>query len=135
MKSTDANDFIYQYDASRILTLRTTSRRSKFRRVLLINPQEDFGIPAELGIAEEQIKRVKNGKFVLLLFPSTRQLHIFSGGGAGRNISRNLCGVRERQLTRCGKTTKRCHSERSEESLLLSLLTLRSKRDSSLRSE
>ena len=38
---------------------------------MLINPQEDFWNPAELGIAEEEIKKVKNGKFVLLSFPES----------------------------------------------------------------
>ena len=37
--------------------------------------------------------------------------------------------------SRLRKNSKRCHSERSEESVLVSLLILKSKRDSSLRSE
>jgi len=70
MKTTDANDFMYQYDASRHFD--ASKDLEKIRaKVLLINPQEDFWNPAELGIAEEQIKRVKNGKFVLLSFPES----------------------------------------------------------------
>jgi homoserine O-acetyltransferase len=45
--------------------------------VLLINPQEDFWNPAELGIAEHEIKKVKNAKFVLLPFPESRGHYTF----------------------------------------------------------
>lgn len=70
MKTTDANDFMYQYDASRDYD--ASKDLEKIRaKVLLINPQEDFWNPAELGIAEEEIKRVKNGKFVLLSYPES----------------------------------------------------------------
>jgi len=65
MKTTDANDFMYQYDASR--NYDASKDLNKIRaRVLLINPQEDFWNPAEIGIAEEEIKKVKYGKFILL---------------------------------------------------------------------
>jgi homoserine O-acetyltransferase len=67
MKTTDANDFMYQYDASRNFDASHDLDKIK-ARVLLINPQEDFWNPAELGIAEQEIKKVKNGKFVLLSF-------------------------------------------------------------------
>jgi homoserine O-acetyltransferase/O-succinyltransferase len=70
MKTTDANDFMYQYDASRNYDA-SKNLEKIHAKVLLINPQEDFWNPAELGIAEEQIKRVKNGKFVLLSFPES----------------------------------------------------------------
>jgi homoserine O-acetyltransferase len=70
MKTTDANDFMYQYDASR--NFDASKDLEKIRaKILLINPQEDFWNPAELGIAEEEIKRVKNGKFVLLSYPES----------------------------------------------------------------
>ena len=70
MKTTDANDFMYQYDASR--NYNASKDLDKIRaKVLLINPQEDFWNPAELGIAEEEIKKVKNGKFVLLSLPES----------------------------------------------------------------
>jgi homoserine O-acetyltransferase/O-succinyltransferase len=65
MKTTDANDFMYQYDASR--NYDPSKDLDKIRaNILLINAHEDFWNPAELGIAEEEIKKVKNGKFVLL---------------------------------------------------------------------
>src|SRR5260370_27977273 len=71
MKTTDANDFMYQYDASR--NFDASKDLGKITaKVLLINPQEDFWNPAELGIAEREIKKVKDGKFVLLPFSESR---------------------------------------------------------------
>ena len=74
MKTTDANDFMYQYDASR--NYDASKDLGKITaKVLLINPQEDFWNPAELGIAEREIKKVKNGKFVLLPFGEQSRGH------------------------------------------------------------
>ena len=74
MKTTDANDFMYQYDASR--NYDPSKDLGKIQaKVLLINPQEDFWNPAELGIAEQEIKKVKNGKFVLLPFSADSRGH------------------------------------------------------------
>jgi homoserine O-acetyltransferase len=74
MKTTDANDFMYQYDASR--NFDASKDLGKIRaKVLLINPQEDFWNPAELGIAEQEIKKVENGKFVLLPFSDQSRGH------------------------------------------------------------
>ncbi len=74
MKTTDANDFMYQYDASR--NYDASKSLDKIQgKVLLINPQEDFWNPAELGIAEREIKKVKNGQFVLLPFSDDSRGH------------------------------------------------------------
>jgi homoserine O-acetyltransferase len=76
MKTTDANDFMYQYDASR--NFDASKELGKITAsVLLINPQEDFWNPAELGIAEHEIKKVKNGNFVLLPFSESRGHYTF----------------------------------------------------------
>jgi homoserine O-acetyltransferase len=40
---------------------------------MFINSGDDFINPPELGIAEREIKKVKNGKFVLL--PASEQTH------------------------------------------------------------
>ena len=68
----DANDLLYAVSSSRnydpspkLETIRT--------QVMFINSGDDFINPPELGIAERQIKRVKNGKFVLL--PASEQTH------------------------------------------------------------
>ena len=74
MKTTDANDFMYQYDASR--NYDASKDLGKITaKVLLINFQEDFWNPAELGIAEREIKKVKNGNFVLLPFGDQSRGH------------------------------------------------------------
>jgi homoserine O-acetyltransferase len=68
----DANDLIYQvassedYDPSAELEKITAP-------VVLVNSADDFINPPELGIAEDLIKRVKNGQFVLL--PATETTH------------------------------------------------------------
>lgn len=65
MKSTDANDFLYAFDASR--NYDPSPGLDKITTpVMFINSADDFINPPELGIAEREIKRVKNGKFVLL---------------------------------------------------------------------
>jgi homoserine O-acetyltransferase len=65
MKTTDANDFLYQYDASR--NYDPLAGLEKVRaHVMLVNVQDDFWNPGEMGVAEREIKKVKNGKFVLL---------------------------------------------------------------------
>jgi homoserine O-acetyltransferase/O-succinyltransferase len=65
MKSTDANDFLYQYDASR--NYDPSGNLAKISaRVMLVNVQDDFWNPGELGVAEREIKKVRNGTFVLL---------------------------------------------------------------------
>jgi len=76
MKTTDANDFIYQYDASR--NYNPSNDLGKIRaKVMLINPQEDFWNPAELGVAEPEMKKVKNGTFIQLPFDRSRGHYTF----------------------------------------------------------
>jgi homoserine O-acetyltransferase len=64
-KTHDANDLLYQeasssdYDPSAGLENITAP-------VLFVNSTDDFVNPPELGIAEQMIKRVKHGKFVLI---------------------------------------------------------------------
>ena len=68
----DANDFLYavsssrNYDPSPKLEVIQT-------QVMFINSADDFINPPELGIAEREIKRVKNGNFILL--PVSEQTH------------------------------------------------------------
>jgi len=68
----DANDVLYQFNASR--NYDPSGGLDKITaRVLWINTADDFINPPELGIAEREIKRVKNGRFVLL--PASEQMH------------------------------------------------------------
>jgi homoserine O-acetyltransferase len=61
----DANDFLYALGASR--NYDPASQLEKITApVMFINSADDFINPAELGIAEREIKRVRNGRFVLI---------------------------------------------------------------------
>jgi homoserine O-acetyltransferase/O-succinyltransferase len=70
--SLDANDFLYAMSASQDYdpSARLESIRSA---VTYINSADDFVNPPELAMAQREIKRVKNGKFVLL--PTSEQTH------------------------------------------------------------
>ena len=68
----DANDFLYAVSASR--NYDPSSKLGIIKApVMFINSADDFINPPELGIAEREIKKVKNGKFVLL--PVSEQTH------------------------------------------------------------
>ncbi len=61
----DANDLIYQLDASREYNPQPKLEMIK-APLIAVNSADDFINPPELGIVEREIKRVKRGKFVLL---------------------------------------------------------------------
>ena len=69
-ESRDANDVIYQFDASRDYDPSTALEKIT-AHVLAINSADDFVNPPELGLIEHLIPRVKNAKFILL--PITEQ--------------------------------------------------------------
>src|SRR5947208_2196625 len=61
----DANDLLYQVNASR--NYNPSPQLEKITApVMYINSADDFINPPELGIAEREGKKVKNGRFVLL---------------------------------------------------------------------
>jgi len=65
VKDLDANDVLYQLDASR--NYDPSGELEKIvAPVMWVNSADDFINPPELGIAEKEVKRIKNGKFVLL---------------------------------------------------------------------
>ncbi len=68
----DATDFLYAVSASRDYD---PSSKLDFIKapVMFVNSADDFINPPELGIAEREIKKVKNGKFVLL--PASEKTH------------------------------------------------------------
>ena len=68
----DANDFLYAVSSSRNYDP-SPKLETIQAQVMFINSADDFINPPELGIAEREIKRVKNGKFVLL--PASEQTH------------------------------------------------------------
>jgi homoserine O-acetyltransferase len=64
-KTTDANDMLYYFDASR--NYNPEPQLEKITASLVaINSADDAINPPELGIIDQDIKKVKNGKFVLL---------------------------------------------------------------------
>ena len=65
LATTDANDMLYQFDASRDYNPEPKLESIK-THLLAINSADDAVNPPELGIAEKQIKRIKNGRFILL---------------------------------------------------------------------
>ena len=66
----DANDFLYQVNASRNYDPSPQLEKIK-APVMWINSGDDFINPPELGIAEREVKRLKNGCFILI--PASEQ--------------------------------------------------------------
>jgi homoserine O-acetyltransferase len=72
MASLDANDLLYQVNASR--NYDPSAQLEKISvPVMFVNSADDFINPPKLGIAEREIKKVRNGRFVLL--PISDQMH------------------------------------------------------------
>ena len=65
LTSYDANDMLYQFDSSRDYNPQPKLETIK-TRLLAINSADDQVNPPELGVMEREIKRVKNGRFILL---------------------------------------------------------------------
>lgn len=61
----DANNMLYQLDSSRTYNPQPSLERIQ-ARLIAINVADDFVNPTDLGIMEREIKRVKNGRYVLL---------------------------------------------------------------------
>ena len=65
LKSMDANDTLYQTDSSRDYD--PSARLGDIVAPLMwVNSADDFINPPELGLAEQSVKQIKRGKFVLL---------------------------------------------------------------------
>jgi homoserine O-acetyltransferase len=72
LAQTDANDMLYALDSSRDYDPSPNLEKIQ-SPVMFVNSADDFINPPELGIAEREIKRVKQGKFVLI--PASEQTH------------------------------------------------------------
>lgn len=68
----DANDILYAVSASRNYDPSPKLETIK-ASVMFVNSADDFINPPELGIAEQEIKRVNQGRFVLI--PASDQTH------------------------------------------------------------
>jgi homoserine O-acetyltransferase len=67
LKNAEANDLIYQLEASR--TYDPSPDLGKIKTPLTwVNSSDDFINPPELGLAQEQVKQIKGGKFILIPF-------------------------------------------------------------------
>jgi homoserine O-acetyltransferase/O-succinyltransferase len=72
IKGLDANDLLFQWSASR--NYDASALLSKITaQTMAVNSADDFINPPELGIAEAEITKVRNGTFVLL--PISGQTH------------------------------------------------------------
>jgi len=61
----DANDFLYQWDASRDYNPAPGLERVQ-AALLAINSADDERNPPELGILERELKRIRNGRMYLI---------------------------------------------------------------------
>jgi homoserine O-acetyltransferase len=62
---TDANDMLYQFESSTDYNPQPGLEKIK-ARLIAVNSADDQVNPPELGILEREIKRVKNGRYVLI---------------------------------------------------------------------
>jgi homoserine O-acetyltransferase/O-succinyltransferase len=62
---TDANDMLYYFDSSREYNPSPMLEKIK-ASLIAVNSADDLINPPELGVMEREIKRVKNGRYVLL---------------------------------------------------------------------
>jgi homoserine O-acetyltransferase len=65
LATTDANDMLYQFDSSRDYDPEPDLEKIT-THLLAVNSADDQVNPPELGIMEQQIKRVKHGRYVLI---------------------------------------------------------------------
>lgn len=74
----DANDFIYQWDASHDFDPSTGMEKIE-ATVLAINAADDERNPPETGVAAAAIKRIKNGKIYLIPASTETRGHLTTG--------------------------------------------------------
>jgi len=72
LKTTDANNLIYYFDASR--NYDPSKDLAKIKAPLVwVNSADDFINPPELGLAEQFAKQLKTGKYILI--PASKDTH------------------------------------------------------------
>ena len=74
----DANDTLYAYEASRGYNPSPDLERIR-ARVLAVNSGDDERNPPELGVMEREIKRIKNGRYILIPASSETRGHATTG--------------------------------------------------------
>ena len=83
----DANDFLYYWDSSRDYNASPGLERIT-AALLAINAADDERNPPETGIMERELKRVKNGK--LLLIPASEETRGHAATGMAKFYKREL---------------------------------------------
>jgi len=83
----DANDFIYQWDSSRDFNASPGLERIQ-AALLAINAADDERNPPETGIMERDLKRVKNGR--LLLIPASEETRGHATTGRAKLYKKQL---------------------------------------------
>ncbi|APW38332.1 hypothetical protein RD110_14970 [Rhodoferax koreense] len=86
----DANDHLYQWDSSRDYDASANLEQIK-ATVLAINAADDERNPPELGLLERSLKRVPNGR--MLLIPASEQTSGHGTTGNARFWKRELAAV------------------------------------------
>jgi homoserine O-acetyltransferase len=79
--TSDANDFIYQWEASHDYDPSTGLERIE-ATLLAINAADDERNPAETGVTEAALKRVKNGRLYLIPASTATRGHLTTGNAA-----------------------------------------------------
>jgi homoserine O-acetyltransferase len=79
--TTDTNDVLYQFESARDYDPSPGLERIT-ARVLAINSADDERNPPELGVMEQAMKRLKNGRYVLLPMTSQSRGHGTTGNAA-----------------------------------------------------
>ena len=102
----DANDFIYQWEASQDYDPSAGLEKIE-AATLLINAADDERNPPETGVTEAAMKRVKNGK--LYLIPASPRRAAIPPR-ARQNSTRSRCGncCRARRSGRCEPGQSQC---------------------------
>jgi homoserine O-acetyltransferase len=77
----DANDFIYQWDASRDYNPSAGMERIE-AALLLINAADDERNPPETGVTDAALKRIKNGKLYLIPASTATRGHLTTGNAS-----------------------------------------------------
>src|ERR1700723_2615504 len=79
--TSDANDFIYQWEASHDYNPSTGLERIE-ATLLAINAADDERNPAETGVTDAALKRVKNGRLHLIPARTATRGHLTTGNAA-----------------------------------------------------
>ena len=79
--TSDANDFIYQWEASHDYNPSPGLERIE-ATLLAINAADDERNPAETGLTDAALKRVKNGRLYLIPASTATRGHLTTGNAA-----------------------------------------------------